>query len=66
MSLYAICPLYACIPLMHLYVVYLYVYIFVYSSNNISVPLIYILIRALPILAPLFAPYSYREVALRR
>jgi hypothetical protein len=29
-------------------------------------PLIYIPIRALPIFTPLFAPYSYQEVALRR
>jgi hypothetical protein len=40
--------------------------IFVYSSNNISMPLMYIPIRAPPIFAPLFAPYSYREVALGR
>jgi hypothetical protein len=69
-SLYAICPLYAriplipYIPLMHLYI-YFITRIFVYSSNNISIPLIYILIRAPPILAPLFAPYLYREVTLR-
>jgi hypothetical protein len=55
-SLYAVCPLYARIPLMLLYV-YSITRMFVYS---------YILIRASPILAPLFAPYLYREVALGR
>jgi hypothetical protein len=48
---------------MHPYI-YFITRIFVYSSNNISMPLIYILIRAPPILAPSFAPYSYQEVAL--
>jgi hypothetical protein len=43
-----------------------YICIFVYPSNNISIPLIYVPIRAPPILAPLSAPYSYREVALGR
>ena len=73
MSLYAVCPLYARIPLMHLYVyfitrifVYSYIRMFVCPFNNISMPLIYVPIRALPILALLFAPYSYREVALGR
>jgi hypothetical protein len=65
MSLYAVCPLYARIPLMHLYIHFI-TYMFIYSSNNISMPLIYVPIRALPIFAPLFAPYLYREVALRR
>jgi hypothetical protein len=72
MSLYAVCPLYAYIPLMHLYIyfitcifVYSYIRIFVYPFNNINMPLIYVPIRASPILAPSFAPYLYREVALR-
>jgi hypothetical protein len=66
MSLYAVCPLYARIPLMHPYVHFHYPHIrmFVCPSNNISMPLVYIPIRAPPILAPSFAPYSYREVVL--
>jgi hypothetical protein len=62
---HAICPLYARIPLMHSYVHFI-TRIFVYPSNNNNMPLIYVPIRALPILAPLFAPYLYRGVALRR
>jgi hypothetical protein len=65
MSLYAVCPLYACIPLIHLYI-YSITCMFVYSSYNNSMPHIYVPICALPILAPLFAPYLYRGVALKR
>jgi hypothetical protein len=55
-SLYAICPLYARIPLMHSYV-YFITCMFVYSPYYPYIP-----IRALPILAPSSTPYLYRLI----
>jgi len=55
MSLYAVYPLYACIPLMHLYV-----YFITCIFNFLALLSIIFMSPALPILVPSFGPYLYR------